>query len=176
MSERRLFFALEPPPQVRDQIARIKQLCAVDNRGRAVTEANLHLTLQFLGCIPEEQIAPLTVAAESLAAAPFELSLDRFGHWKEPRVLWMGPQITPVPLLALQLGVENALEKRCAIKPEAKAYRPHVTLMRKLKVVESLPQMEPILWRVEQFSLMESISTVDGVVYKALKQWKLQAV
>lgn len=173
MSNRRLFFALEPPATVRAEIEQIKQNCAAENRGRAVTEGNLHLTLQFIGAVAEGEVAGLITAAECLSAAPFELSLDCFGHWERPRALWLGPQITPVPLLALQRGLESVLQQQCGIEPEVRTYRPHVTLMRKVKQVEFLPQIEPLNWSVEQFSLMESVSTGQGVVYRALQRWEL---
>ena len=172
--QRRLFFALEPPADLRAEIESIKQACAAENQGSAVKAENLHLTLQFLGGTVEEEIGGLVTAANQLSAVPFQLSLDCFGHWEKPRALWMGPQITPVPLLALQRGLERALQQQCGIMPEDRPYRPHVTLMRKIKQVEFLPQMEPINWRVQQFSLMESVSTRQGVIYQALEQWDLQ--
>ncbi len=173
MASRRLFFALEPPTPVRAEIAQIKQACAAQNRGSAVAENNLHLTLQFLGGVEESRIDAVMAAADPLSATPFEISLDCFGYWEKPRALWLGPQITPVPLLALQRGLETVLQQRCGVELEARGYRPHVTLMRKIKQVEFLPQIEPLNWQVEQFSLMESVSTVEGVVYRSLRRWEL---
>ncbi len=174
MATRRLFFALEPPAPVRTEIEQIKQACVEQNRGSAVAENNLHLTLQFLGAMEEGEIDGLMAAADHLSARPFEVSLDCFGHWEKPRALWLGPQITPVPLLALQRGLEGALQQRCGIEPEPKTYRPHVTLMRKVKQVAFLPQIGPLNWQVEQFSLMESVLTGEGVVYRTLQQWVLR--
>lgn len=173
MALRRLFFALEPPIRVRAQIEQIKQKCVAQNRGSAVKEESLHLTLQFLGGIEAAHIDGLIATADQLRAAPFEVSLDCFGHWEKPRALWLGPQITPVPLLALQRGLETTLRKQCGIKPDVRAYRPHVTLMRKVKQVNSLPQIDPLSWPVKQFSLMESISSGQGVEYHPIEQFNL---
>lgn len=174
MATQRLFFALEPAEAVRAEVESIKRACAAGNRGRAVPENNLHLTLQFLGGTAAGEISGLSAAADRLSASPFQLTLDCFGHWERPRALWMGPQITPVPLLALQRGLERVLQQQCGITPEERPYRPHITLMRKVKQVEFLPQMEPIQWRVAQFSLMESLSSGQGVVYRALQRWELE--
>ncbi len=173
MATRRLFFALEPPAPVRTEIEQIKQACAAQNRGSAVKQENLHLTLQFLGGVEESRIDALMAAADRLSATPFEVSLDCFGHWEKPRALWLGPQITPVPLLALQRGLETTLQQQCGVEPEARAYRPHVTLMRKIKQVEFLPQIEPLNWQVGQFTLMESVPTGEGVLYRSLQRWEL---
>ncbi len=173
MKSRRLFFALEPPAEVRDAIERVKQGFAELNQGRAVPEENLHLTLQFLGGMEDSALEGLTEVAQSLQTAPFSLQLDNFGHWERPRALWMGPQITPVPLLALQAGLETALKRQCGVELESRPYRPHVTLMRKVKEVEGLPHVAPILWEVEHFSLMESVSTDQGVEYHPLGRWNL---
>jgi RNA 2',3'-cyclic 3'-phosphodiesterase len=158
---------------VREILSQIKSASARGNQGRTVDCANLHLTLQFLGGVVDEQIERLEEVATQLQTEPFLLTLDQFGHWDHPRILWLGPLITPVPLLALQAGLETALIQQCGFVPEARRYRPHVTLMRKVDKVETLPQIEPLTWPVDQFSLMESLSSPAGVVYKTLNQWPL---
>jgi len=158
---------------VRGEIDQIKRACVEQNQGRAVYIDNLHLTLRFLGGVKDEQLASISSAVMEIDAAPFSIELDCFGHWEHPRALWIGPQITPVPLLALQRRLEQVLEEECNIDPEQSPYRPHVTLMRKVKRVDHLPHFAPFQWNVSQFSLMESVSTVEGVQYHVLKRWNL---
>ncbi len=168
--QRRLFFALEPPQSVRRQIDAVKAECAGSNAGRAVPGENLHLTLLFIGHtqLPLQQMMDV---ADRLKAVPFALQLDCFGHWKRPQALWLGPQITPVPLLALHAGVETAMKRCCGFEPETRPFRPHVTLMRKVRHVTALPNVSPIHWFVDGFSLMESRSVGTGVVYQPLMHW-----
>ena len=170
---RRLFFALEPTLFVRKQLVVVRDQVAVANRGRAVTDSNLHLTLQFIGSCPAETVSELQLAADALRAKQFSLVLDRFGYWKRPRVLWLGSQITPVPLLALHAGLETVLKRELGIDLEPRSYTPHVTLMRKVGQVEELPNFPPLEWVVDSFSLMESISTQKGVHYHTISSWKL---
>ena len=174
-SGHRLFFALEPPAPIRSEIDAIKEATLQLNSGRGVPASNLHLTLRFLGAQPASLIDQLEGAVRGLRAAPFTLTLDTFGHWSRPRALWIGPRITPVPLLALQAGVETALERVCGIARDPTEYRPHVTLMRKVRAVADLPRISPLAWRVDSFSLMESLSTPEGVRYQTVSRWKLAA-
>lgn len=169
----RLFFALEPPDLVRAEIDAIKEAVLQLNSGRGVPAANLHLTLRFLGMHPESLIERLKESVRVLQAEPFMLTLDTFGHWSRPRALWIGPRITPVSLLALQAGVETVLERGCGVARDPIEYRPHVTLMRKVKEVEDLPRISPVEWYVDTFSLMESLSTPEGVRYQTVSRWKL---
>lgn len=172
-SLRRLFFALEPPQDVRTQIVNIRDECAAQNSGSLVSDSNIHLTLQFLGGQPDALIPRLVSAVESLQTPPFLLTLERFGFWKRPRVLWLGTQITPVSLLALHAGIGGVVKKECGIVPESREYTPHVTLMRKVGKVDSLPAVAALTWEVRSFSLMESTSTHEGVRYQSLSSWEL---
>ena len=97
---RRLFVALEPTDPVRRRLGAI----ASDlkrSAGRAAEEVrwvqpdNVHLTLQFLGAVPEERVAEVGEAVRAAAAASRTLSLEvkgagAFPNARRPRVVWVG--------------------------------------------------------------------------------------
>jgi 2'-5' RNA ligase len=96
-------------------------------------EPKIHLTLKFLGEIPEAGVAAMTNAMTAIArthAAPVVhlRTVGAFPNFRRPRVIWMG--IEPEPRLELlHHDVELACEK-LGHELEGRPYRPHLTLGR----------------------------------------------
>ena len=113
---RRLFVALEPPEPVRRRIAAAagalrRGAGAAASDVRWVAEENLHLTLQFLGAVPEERVAAVEKALSEVAAAARPLSLEvkgagGFPNARRPRVVWLGlaGDVPALSALAAELG------------------------------------------------------------------------
>lgn len=130
----RSFIALEINEEVR---ANLKELLTALRQTSAavkwVEPENLHLTLKFLGEVPEEQIADITTALQGVAqsVAAFEFTVQGAGGFPDlhrPRVLWVGVKAIP-PLMQLQQLVETAME-RLGFAKEGRAYHPHITIGR----------------------------------------------
>ena len=166
---RRLFFALWPDAAVRARLARVAR--DID-QGRRMDADNLHITLYFLGNTTAGAQACVEQAAETVTGQPFELTLTEIGHWPRPQVVWLGPQEIPPPLLDLYTGLVSAI-RPCGFEPERRAFHPHVTLARKVRRLQQAPTVEPIVWRVEDFCLVESRTTPAGVRYEVLRHWPL---
>ena len=171
MSERqRLFFALWPDDALREALSplsKLKRECG----GRAHPASNLHITLNFLGMVDTETRACLEQAAGEIVLPPFELTLDRFGYWPRPRVMWLGCSETPEPLARLVAELNRGME-RCGLEPERRPYHPHLTLLRKAMQAPAGPAPE-LPWPVTDFVLAESASTPNGVEYRVLRSWPL---
>ncbi|MCB1777686.1 MAG: RNA 2',3'-cyclic phosphodiesterase, partial [Candidatus Competibacteraceae bacterium] len=90
--QRRLFLALWPEESARRQMA--KRAAQVAGR-RAVRDANLHLTLVFLGATTSEQLAAYEAALADVTIPTLELTLDHYGYWPQSRILWLGLSYTP---------------------------------------------------------------------------------
>ena len=134
----RAFIAIEFSPALREQFATIIAALRRDTPPRAVgwvKADNIHLTLKFLGDIPQTHIAPISAAlaeaARDVESFSFSVSgLGCFPNLKRPRVLWAG--IDPAGaknLIALQAAVEQQLAA-LPYPPEARAFSPHITLGR----------------------------------------------
>lgn len=163
---RRLFFALWPDAEVRQRLAQTAQHWT----RQPVPEANLHMTLAFLGACSAQQQDCLGNAAGTVLGAPFELQLNYLGNWS--RTQWLGTSHIPAALLQLVDHLRQALEP-CAVKIEKRHFVPHVTLSRKEKNPQTQAGLEAIPWRVDSFVLAESLSTPDGVRYAVLRRWPL---
>jgi 2'-5' RNA ligase len=174
---RRLFFALWPDAGVRARLAALAQRIPAE-RARVVHPDDVHLTLQFLGPVPETRIPCLIESADAVVAdgsqASIELSLRRLGYWSRPRVLWCAPEMCPAPLGMLVQALGERLT-RCGFTPERRAFAPHVTLARKCpgKLVQALEPMTPIPWTAAGFVLVESLSVARPPRYKVLHSWPL---
>ena len=169
----RLFVAIDLPDEVKDQVLRLRE----DDLppGRWSRRAALHLTLHFIGDVPEAVARAYGRALKQVDAPAFDLRLQGLGQFPindRPRVIWAGVQNTP-PLRALHEAVGQALESEGFIR-ERRRFHPHITLMRFKKPLRRGPasrwikahldfHAEPV--QVSEFVLYESELKPSGAVY-----------
>jgi RNA 2',3'-cyclic 3'-phosphodiesterase len=133
----RLFVALPLPPEVRAHLLRTQQLLLPHLPHQTVRwtpEAQMHLTLRFLGEVRQDQLAPLKTALLPLSDrhAPFQLVLSDLGcfpNLRAPRVIWLGLGGDLGRLSSLQSDVQQA----CAGFGDAqddRPFSPHLTIGR----------------------------------------------
>lgn len=127
----RLFFGLEIPPDTRDALLRVQQTQAALAGARWHRDSQLHLTLAFLGEVPEGAVATAVEAGRQVRAEPFSVQvqgLGCFGDPERPGILWAG--VAPeAPLTALHHRLTEALAQQGLVL-EDRPYRPHITLSR----------------------------------------------
>ncbi|MDP2974498.1 MAG: RNA 2',3'-cyclic phosphodiesterase [Candidatus Diapherotrites archaeon] len=88
--ELRLFFAVNLPKEVKQEIAEKMLPLIPADKWRKVLPENLHVTMQFLGHLPSEAVNRMQADARGLQNfEPFEAELNCVGHFKG-RVLWIG--------------------------------------------------------------------------------------
>ena len=143
--------------------------------GRPVPRQSYHVTLAFLGNCEAplkrfDRLERIVIESATESAPGFELVLDRFGHWRRPRVLWIGPTRYPPALAGLVAGIRTGLDE-LDVTYDHRAFNAHVTLVRKVTVLPELPEPEPILWRVDEFALVESTTTPEGPVYGVVRRF-----
>lgn len=168
-SKRRIFFALWPPPAVREAIIERRARLGDPSR-RRVPDANLHITLLFLGDQPGERIDRVMEAAGSVRAPGFELVLDRLGWFTRARVAWLGgdPPQAGKSLVERLAGRMEAL----GLSFDSRPWVPHVTLYRNVGKRPALPEIGPVTWPVSEISLIESIPARP---YQVLRTWPLES-
>lgn len=124
----RLFTALTLPDAVADQLLDTMEGLA-DARWQDAEQ--LHLTLTFLGDVPQPAADDLLLALARVPVQPFALTLSGVGHFEHKgraRALWAG--VAPnAPLTALQARVAQACAT-AGFPPESRRFLPHVTLAR----------------------------------------------
>jgi 2'-5' RNA ligase len=93
-----------------------------------------HLTLLFLGRVPEADVLALVDAAAPAVAATPPLTLrlaggGRFGSVRRPQVAWAGLDGDVEPLVQLAQRLATAA-RRLRLPVEERPFRPHLTLGR----------------------------------------------
>jgi 2'-5' RNA ligase len=124
--------------QIGEQLTR--ELRDRDIRVQWVRPESIHVTLKFLGDVPEQSIDHLarTLSETAPAHEPFVLEVGGLGVFPDlraPRVLWAG--LTDPPgeaggkdrIMNLASSIEAALD-RLGFPPEGRPFNPHVTLAR----------------------------------------------
>jgi len=148
----RLFLALWPDAAVRAALREQALRWGWPDAARRYDEADWHLTLHFLGSLPPERLAGLR-AGLAVDFEPFELVLDRPELWHGIAVLTC--EQVPPALQRLHATLGQAL-RRLDLAPDARPYRPHLTLARSA-VGAQLPLEAPqIAWPVRGYALVRS--------------------
>lgn len=165
----RLFFALWPDDATRDALASAAALLNLRD-GRPAQRADLHMTLAFLGEVPEARVAALCAMAGGLRVSSFELGISAAGWWRRSRLAWLAPATVPPALTALGM----ALQQGAGIAAEGVAsYRPHVTVARGVRRPPGLLASFSVPWAARDFVLVSSNSASTGPRYQTLAQWPL---
>ncbi len=185
----RSFVAIELADDVREQVALIQRALrtAMSIPVSWTNPDGIHLTLQFLGNIPEERIDDIGSALEGVAArhSRFPLTLGApgtFPNLAHPRVLWIGLRGDVERLADLQRDVQETLVP-LGFPPEERAFHPHLTLGRvrqpaagfNTKQLESIADESPVTQPVGSISLMRSDLRPKGARYARLGEWRLKA-
>lgn len=157
------------------------QPAAAAVRVRWVPEANLHLTLRFLGELDEHRTAAVRDALMAAwTKAPFEASLGATGLFPPrgaPRVVWLDVREGTDRLHELQQEVDRRLV-RIGFGRERRPFRPHLTIGRVKRIdrraqrslsrtVEAIG-VPPMEWTVDRVVLMESRLSSEGAAYREL--------
>ncbi len=169
----RLFVGVEVDPIVKRYIYEIAQNIRYRSgniRASWVNEDNYHITLQFIGEVPDESISFIDDKLSQIKFKPFSLTLDSLGVFGyPPKVLWIG--IKPNHQLDTLASSVNDL-----LKGDIKRFHPHITLARIksrvnssfFDVVENFA-VRPIDWEVNRFVLFQSKLTPRGSIYTPIK-------
>ncbi|MBW2988941.1 RNA 2',3'-cyclic phosphodiesterase [Candidatus Woesearchaeota archaeon] len=135
---------------------------------------SFHITLKFLGKVPEERAEEAKKRLKKVSFRPFKLKLDKIGVFPSEdyiRVIWVGVKPSE-EVMRLQEGVETAL-KDLKIKKDFE-FKPHITLAR----VKSVTEKEELIGSLKKidvkgkaidirdFRLVKSRLTPKGPVYE----------
>ncbi len=175
----RLFVGIGMPEAVEDALLGLTEGIPGANW---VSHENYHITLRFLGEMPEGEAADIDMTLAGLSVPAFELQLggvNHFGPIRKARSIWAAVAPSPA-LFHLRKKIEAACV-RAGAEPERRKFKPHITLAR-IKD-ETGHHLADYLARhnmfaagpfaVDRFTLYRSIHTSSGVVYESVADYAL---
>lgn len=160
MTAHRVFVAVVPPPEIKEELAEFLQ----PRHGMPwIDPEQWHLTLAFLPSVQPHRVDDLVEALERTAAKhdPFQLSLAGAGAFPDAlsaKVLWLAPA---ADLGALAAGVRGSCNNAGAT-PDGQRFVGHLTLARlhrstdARKWLQVLDTFRSAPWWVDDVELIES--------------------
>jgi 2'-5' RNA ligase len=178
----RLFAAIAVPQDIAEGLAR-RQHGIPGARWRSLD--NLHITMRFAGDISEALADDLDAALSVVSGDAFQVTLagaGSFGDGMDIHAVWAGVEES-TPLRRLAARCETAA-RRARLKPETRAWKPHVTLAylnrpepaRVAAWLQSHNLMKSPPFRVSSFGLYSSWKTDRGSVYRLERSYALSTV
>ena len=172
---RRLFFALWPTDAVRAQLAAVAQSHAA--LGREIAARNLHVTLVFIGAVPEARVPEVHEIARAVQkltfGGKFLLHLDGVELWRRSSLVCLTAAQAPPQLLTIVERLRAGLRERGFELRDREIFRPHVTLVRDVARGAAVAAVASVQWPVDSFALVESQVGQRGSEYRVLEAWRL---
>jgi 2'-5' RNA ligase len=170
---RRLFFALWPHAAMREAMVHAIRKAASASGGRPVPAANLHVTLAFLGAVPEQRLGELGGIGKGAASGgSLELVFDHLEHWRTAQLLCALPAATPTQVAALARRLRDTLAAS-GFAPDLKPFRPHVTVVRKVSRPGGIEKIDSVAWTFTELALIESRTLAAGALYSVVESYSL---
>lgn len=180
----RLFVGVHIPSQVLTQLDdRVAPLRAKLVNARWTPVENQHLTLKFLGSMPEDRVESVSQTCAMVAAGRRRgtlgfTDLGAFPSRTRVRVLWMGIEDHDNVLSPTAADLDGAFES-LGFASEGRAYKPHLTLARfKLPVPlkSGFPEIDTAgipSFEVTDIALFRSYLSAKGARYEVMDTFHL---
>lgn len=176
----RLFLSVNFPEHMIPELNRqIEKLRKVSRNIRWTKPENIHLTLKFLGDIPDENVSSIVAVlrSDAVSVQQFKVSVKGIGFFpnaKRPRIIWAGVDEGAKELSSLAKEIEEKMIK-AGIGKEKWPFTPHATIGRvrigrKVKL-DMQQSFEVSSFDVKSFKLMKSVLTSSGPEYEVIESF-----
>lgn len=153
----RLFYALWPDAEVARELRGLQEVLS----GRKTHVEDFHLTLAFLGEQPEEALPALKKILFGLSLPEITCLLDTYGCFSRLKLVWAGMTAPPQSLFDVRRQLLDKLSEESIAFPQEAAFRPHITLARKVEAISEWP-MKPIRCAPLSLVLARSVKALPG--------------
>ncbi len=186
----RIFVAINLPDDVKRELASYAKKCP-ELPAKWVARDNLHITLEFLGALTEEEMGEVCLATKDVAKrhSSFSLNINQILYGPEklkpnqpPKMVWASGEKLK-ELSELKNDLQGALLEKIRFRPEERVFKPHITLARigafawRQIEPEEMPEVNEnidLLFTVESIEVMESEMKKDGPIYTVLESHNLR--
>ncbi|NVK21861.1 MAG: RNA 2',3'-cyclic phosphodiesterase [Kangiellaceae bacterium] len=168
----RLFFAIDLAQNTKDYLEKIQRQHHF--LGHPISPHNFHITLKFLGYLPQDRIEELIDAITIPQIQPFQIQLSSLAYYPKAQIGCIEPNEGSAQLLELRNRILNNLAtKKFPFKKDKNNYRPHVSLYRQCTPNTDLSTRYKFVAEVRSFSLMQSLFNDKGVYYHTIEEWPI---
>ena len=84
----RLFVGLWPNFEIRSRLTTVQTDFRLSESSRITLPEKFHITLLFLGDVPETDIASVKAFIQDIQFDPFSIELNCVGFWPGNRIIW----------------------------------------------------------------------------------------
>ena len=158
----RLFVGLWPNSEVRSRLTTVQTEFRLSESSRITPPEKFHITLLFLGDVPETKIDSVKDFIQDFQFDPFSIELNCVGFWPGNRTIWVGADDVSPELIELVGRVRKGLVR---LGKDRRKIIPHITLARKAKK-RIRGSIDPIHWQVHHIELIRSTLLSDGSKYE----------
>lgn len=149
----RMFLAIWPDELCKNAITDLVKQIDWPAGASVYAPQDWHMTLHFLGSVEANHIIDLESAVD-VTMSPVTVTLDQLWHWHRGLVV-LAASVVPEELIELHACLGQRL-KAIGLKAEEGAYRPHLTLARKVREVRLPDRIQHIQLATNRFALVVS--------------------
>jgi len=182
----RCFIAIDLSAELKEMISQAQDLLKKSGANvKWVKPSNIHLTLKFLGEIPEKKVEEVKEVLGTLSFEKTEVSvksLGAFPNMKRPRVIWAGVEKGAEELKKISTVLEERLYT-IGFKREKRSFKPHLTIGRvrkpgKIKelmdAVDFLKEFDAGVFIADEIIFMQSELKPGGAVYTPMAKYNMK--
>jgi len=148
---------------------------------KTVETENVHLTLKFLGEIPEARAMEVAEAIREIHFQPFSFKVEEVGVFpstSRPNVVWAGITDGTAELTKVFEDMDKRLSK-LGFERERRRFSPHLTICRvrsgrnRAQLVAELAELRDMVFgsvKVDRITLKRSVLTRQGPIYSTLAE------
>jgi len=153
----RLYLALWPDRDTQNKLQSMSHTWSWPHGAAVVKPESLHLTLHFLGDVPDHRIADL-VQKIQVPVRPFDLVLSRH-QISTSGIAVLKPNSIPAELKVLHACLDEEL-CNLGISTKKSTYRPHITFARNASaaIPPTTQQVQPVIWPITGYALVKSLN------------------
>jgi 2'-5' RNA ligase len=143
-------------------------------KGRFVHKEHIHLTIEFLGDVLDEEVKEIQKMIFNTHFDPFEIVISGIGvfHNKHGDIYWLGIKENE-DLSKLYNDIHYRL-KQMDLKVQERDYTPHITLGRNVVLSDKLEKINftDFSYKVEKISLFKSFNAGNKLIHEIISESK----
>jgi RNA 2',3'-cyclic 3'-phosphodiesterase len=169
----RLFFALLPDASTLGRLSNVAAHLQIAGRARLVPPKNFHITLAFVGEVPDGDVQILREMGDALGLQRCAIELNKLEYWPNSQAIVLTARAAPRDLATRTEQLRAAAAAKIRAGRDKMKWHAHVTLARKVAQAPVFAVMSPITWVSHSVGLVTSDTGGRESSYTVVDSWPL---